>query len=121
MSSELVEAVNAGDLGLVRKLLAAGADVNCRDSEGATMLMRASHAGNLPMVQTLIDAGAEVNASDERGWTPLMKAAYNPDLNRGFADVAQVLIDAGANIATIDMTWRRRGSSGSRSRSRSVA
>ncbi|MEO8332286.1 MAG: ankyrin repeat domain-containing protein, partial [Gallionella sp.] len=37
-------------------------------------------------------------ASDDRGWTPLMKSAYNADLNRGFADVAQALIDAGANV-----------------------
>jgi ankyrin repeat protein len=50
------------------------------------------------MVQVLIAAGAAVNAGDERGWTPLMKAAYNADLDRGFADVAQALIDAGANV-----------------------
>jgi ankyrin repeat protein len=60
--------------------------------------MTAAHSGNLPLVKILIEAGADVNASDELGWTPLMKAAYNPDLDRGFADVVQVLIDAGANV-----------------------
>jgi ankyrin repeat protein len=79
-------------------MLAAGADINSSDGEGATLLMMACHAGNLPMVLALIDAGAEVNASDERGWTPLMKAAYNAELDRGFPDVAQALIDAGANV-----------------------
>jgi len=79
-------------------MLAAGADVNFRDGEGATLLMLASHAGNLSMVLALIEAGADVNASDERGWTPLMKAAYNAEQNRGFADVVQALIDAGANV-----------------------
>jgi ankyrin repeat protein len=98
MSTELIEAVKAGDIDATRKLLAAGADVNFRDSEGATLLMTAAHTGNLAMVMTLIDAGADVNACDERGWTPLMKAAYNADLDRGFADVAQALIDAGANV-----------------------
>jgi ankyrin repeat protein len=98
MSAEILEAVRAGDIDSVRKLLSAGADVDSRDSEGSTLLMLASHGGNLPMVQVLIAAGAAVNAGDERGWTPLMKAAYNADLDRGFSDVAQALIDAGANV-----------------------
>jgi ankyrin repeat protein len=98
MSAELIEAVGTGDMDSVRRMLAAGADVNSRDSEGSTLLMLASHAGNLAMVLALIKAGADVNACDERGWTPLMKAAYNAELDRGFADVAQALIDAGANV-----------------------
>ena len=98
MSAELLEAVNRGDVDAVRRSLSAGADVDFRDSEGSTLLMLASHAGNLPMVMALIEAGAGVNACDERGWTPLMKAAYNADLDRGFADVAQALITAGANV-----------------------
>ncbi len=98
MSAGLIEAVKAGDIDAVRGLLAAGADVNSRDGEGSTLLMLAAHAGNLAMVSALLEAGAEVNASDERGWTALMKAAYNADLDRGFADVVQALIDAGANV-----------------------
>ena len=98
MFAQILEVVKSGDAGSARKILAAGVDVNSRDSEGATLLMLAAHAGNLPMVRALIEAGADVNASDERGWTPLMKAAYNAELDRGFADVAQALIDAGANV-----------------------
>jgi len=98
MSTELVQAVRAGDVERTRQVLAAGADIHLRDGEGATLLMLASHAGNLPLVRALIKAGAEVNASDARGWTALMKAAYNAELDRGFADVAQALIDAGANV-----------------------
>ncbi len=98
MYEKLIEAVRSGDIDSTRRMLSEGADINSRDSEGATLLMLASHAGNLPMVQALIEAGADVNASDERGWTALMKSAYNAELNRGFADVAQALIDAGANV-----------------------
>src|SRR5450759_251982 len=98
MSAELLEAVRSGDVDSARRMLAAGADVNFCDGEGATLLMLASHAGDLSMVRALIEAGADVNASDERSWTPLMKAAYNAEQNRGFADVVQALIDAGANV-----------------------
>jgi len=98
MSSELLVAVHEGDAVRVRQLLSAGSDVNCRDSEGATLLMIASRAGNLPMVMELLGAGADVNAADERGWTALAKSTYNPDMKLGFAAVAQALIDAGANV-----------------------
>lgn len=98
MRSELFEVVKAGDLATMQRMLAGGADVNVRDAEGGTLLMLAAHLGNLPMVNALIAAGSDVNACDERGWAPLIKAAYNADQKRGFADVVQVLIDAGANI-----------------------
>jgi len=98
MTESLFDAVNASDADRARKLLAAGADCNERNGDGATALMVAAYAGNLAMVKTLIDAGADVNAADERGWCALSKAVYNAELDRGFADVVQVLIDAGANI-----------------------
>ena len=98
MSESLLDAVSAGDVDLVRKLLAAGADCNERNGDGATALMLAAHAGKLELVKTLIDAGADVNATDELGLGPLMKSAYNADVDRGFAGVGQALIDAGANV-----------------------
>jgi ankyrin repeat protein len=50
------------------------------------------------MVKVLIEGGADVNAYDEHGWSPIAKAVYNAELKRGFPDVVQALIDAGANI-----------------------
>lgn len=98
MPVSLFDAVSAGDVAGVRALLAAGADCNQCNADGATALMLAAHAGNLDVVRILVAAGADVNAADERGWSALTKAVYNADLDRGFADVAQVLIDAGANV-----------------------
>jgi ankyrin repeat protein len=98
MSDDLLEAAKAGDAARVKSLLAAGADCNARDAEGATALMLAAHAGKLDVVRALVEAGADVNATDERGWTALAKSVHNPDLDRGFADVAECLIDAGANV-----------------------
>ncbi len=79
-------------------MLAAGADHEARNAEGATALMVAAHAGQLDVVRALVAAGADVNATDDRGWGPLIKAVYNPELDRGFADVVETLIQAGANI-----------------------
>ncbi len=98
MSADLITAVKAGDIELVKKLLSAGADVNCRDDSGATPLMIAAHAGSLPLVAQLLEQGADVNLGDEQGWAPLMKSVYNFEMKHGHAEVTQALIDAGANI-----------------------
>jgi ankyrin repeat protein len=98
MSEQLLKAAKSGDLAEVRSQLAAGADVEARNADGATALMLSAHAGRLDVVRALIDAGANVNATDERGWGALAKAVYNPDLDRGFADVVEALIEAGADV-----------------------
>ncbi len=97
MSEQLLEAVMAGDAARAGQLLAGGADANSRDAYGATALMNAAHNGDLEMVETLLAAGAEVDAKDELGWTALMKACFNADQNRGFPEIVQRLIVAGAD------------------------
>jgi ankyrin repeat protein len=98
MSELLLQAAETGDAPSARALLAAGADHNARNADGATALMLAAHAGKLDLVRVLVEAGADVNATDDRGWGPLTKAVYNPNLDRGFADVVETLIQAGAKI-----------------------
>lgn len=98
MSMEILQAVASGDVAKTQELLAAGVDCNTRDAAGATLLMQAAASGNLLLVNALIQAGADVNATDELGWTALMKACFNDDVDHGFPEVAQALIDAGANI-----------------------
>ena len=100
LHDELLNAIGAGHVDRARELLASGADANIRNGDGATALMHAAHRGNLPLVRALLAAGADVGATDPSGWTALMKAVYNADLDRGFADVVQALIDAGASVET---------------------
>jgi ankyrin repeat protein len=52
-------------------LLADSADVNQRDSTGATPLIRAASCGRMESVQFLIDHGADVHAVDNRGQSAL--------------------------------------------------
>lgn len=98
MSTELINAVLAGDVVKATALLKKGADCNTSNEEGASLLMLAAGAGHIEMVEMLIKAGAKVDATDARGWTPLMKALFNYEQNRGFPDVVSALIEAGADI-----------------------
>jgi len=100
MSTELFNEILAGNIDKVRTLLQGGADCNALNDEGATALMLAAGAGNLKMVVLLIESGANVNAADALGWTALMKSVFNHELNRGFPEIANALIAAGADIET---------------------
>jgi uncharacterized protein len=64
-----------GNLESVRLLLAAGAEVDARDEDGATALGAAAAAGHLPVVEALLAAGANARHKDKRGQTPLTYAA----------------------------------------------
>ena len=83
---------------VVTVLLVNGADVNARDLQEGTALLRAAGSfGNPPMVEALIKAGADVNATDKNGQTALMWAARWGDSAR-----VNALITAGANANVRD-------------------
>jgi ankyrin repeat protein len=51
--------------------LAAGADVNAKDSVGWTALHQAAYGAHKEPVELLIAEGADVNAKDQDDYTPL--------------------------------------------------
>lgn len=97
MSQALFDAVKSGNLSQLKSALP-GADVNVAGEGGMTPLMLAASLGHLDQVTALLGAGADVAARGEREYNALMYATYNADLDRGFPEVVQALIDAGADI-----------------------
>lgn len=79
----------------VLSLLEQGADVNARDEDGETVLMKAANRNENPeTIKALLEAGADINARDKRGNTALIKAVgFNRNL-----DVIKVLLNAGADV-----------------------
>ncbi len=80
-------------LGLLDKLLNFGADVNSKDTDGQTPLIRAAMFGNEYAAKALLNHGADINAADLDGWTALMEAA-----DSGHADVVSLLVNSGAKL-----------------------
>ena len=76
----------------LRALLAASADVDARQPDGAAALHWAAHWNDVDAARLLVAAGADVNAANDLGVTPLALAA----LNAGAA-MADVLLRAGAD------------------------
>lgn len=98
-------AANQGDAAMIAILLTAGADANEVLPLGRRPLMLASRSGVVEAVQTLLEAGADPNAAEsERGTTALMQAA-----DQGHADVMQVLIAQGADVAATSAPVMRDG------------
>ncbi|MFI2609173.1 ankyrin repeat domain-containing protein [Kitasatospora sp. NPDC018619] len=91
----LLDAAHRGDPDAVRAALTAGADIEARDAEGRTPLLRAAFADRVAVARLLVGAGADVNAQDTRlnspwlvtgitGSVPMLRALLpgGPDLAR---------------------------------------
>lgn len=74
----LHEASAGGDVGLVRFLLARGADKEAADVRGRRAMHLAAMHGHEQVVSVLLEAGAEVAPVDNDGYTPIMLALPHP-------------------------------------------
>lgn len=83
-------------LAVVRRLIAAGANVKVKEYLGVTPLHWAAVRGPLECVKALLAAGADVNVVCARGDTPLGNAAT--------IEIARVLLAAGAKVNTAGFT-----------------
>jgi ankyrin repeat protein len=103
-------AARAGHLEAARTLLALGADVNDRLSDGTSALVLAAISAKYDMAVFLLDNGADPNAAGQ-GWTALHQLVFSRRPNQGLNTVGPVprgrvdtltlarkLIEKGANI-----------------------
>ena len=88
LNAALMEASRNGNIELVKFFLEKGANVNAKDNDSDTALMKAScsYPGHKEIVFLLLDMGANANAKDNLGWTALMKATY-----MGFTEIVTLI------------------------------
>jgi ankyrin repeat protein len=92
LSSNVYEAIQAGNVSEVEHLLQRGANPNRHGAGGlvgGTPLLWTTEKSDLKIMKVLIQGGAEVDHSNDGGYTPLMFASS--------PQAAQLLLDAGAN------------------------
>ena len=79
-------------------LIDRGADVNTKDNYGRTPLLFGAVGGYTEVAELLISKGADVNAKDDWGGTPLIYAARG-----GYKEIAELLIASGADVNATDV------------------
>ena len=89
-------AAHKGNLATVEKLIAQGANINCRDNKNATPMHYAAHSNHANIVAFLAQNGAHIDIIDDRHFDPLCIAACY-----GNAKTVKCLLALGANVNTI--------------------
>jgi RNA polymerase sigma-70 factor (ECF subfamily) len=102
-ATPLVRAAGAGDVGVVRVLLDAGADPGgrCGCAGGESPLWAATVVGAADVVKLLLDRGADPNVPAFQGATPLHVASQ-----RSRHDLVHLLVAAGADPEAADPAGR---------------
>jgi ankyrin repeat protein len=93
-AASVVSAARDADIAEVRKLIAAGSDVNVPEADGTSALLWAAHQGSPELVSILLKAGADPNAANKFGVTPLLEASRYGD-----AATLKALLDGGADVS----------------------
>ena len=133
-ASDLPAAASAGALLTVQRLLELGFGVDTRDDQGATALLRACGAGHREVAACLLAAGADPTLAANSGVSPLAAAvaarreslvalllehrvavdqrlpnettALMVAAAMGYPDIAEQLLDAGAEVNAVDAAGR---------------
>jgi ankyrin repeat protein len=92
-------AAGLGDATMIALLVAAGAPIDARDDTklGYTALITAAREDQAASVRQLLDLGADLHAGDSIDGTALHQTGV-----AGLAEVALVLLDAGAPVDAVD-------------------
>ena len=85
-------ALTDGSIARAEALLNRGADIEARNSQGATPLITAAERGNIPLLTLLLKHGARIDAADRDGNTALHEASFH-----GHVQCVEALLAAGAH------------------------
>ncbi|KAH8803357.1 hypothetical protein F5884DRAFT_847191 [Xylogone sp. PMI_703] len=86
-----------GHEALVKVLLKRGADIESKDFDGKTPLLRAAIEGDKTVVELLLKNGANIESKDSSGKTPLSWA-----VTWGYETIVELLLKNGADIESKD-------------------
>jgi thiosulfate/3-mercaptopyruvate sulfurtransferase len=92
-TTPLMHASYLGDAAIVRQLIAAGAKLDARNSDGGNALWLACVGNHPDIIDMLVDAGVDIDNRNDNGATCLMYAASS-----GKPDVIARLLARGADI-----------------------
>ena len=96
-----LEVVKGGNVGFVRRLLAAGANPNAADKDGDTALMVAVKSNHAEVIKTLLDGGADPHYGSDELPHPHSGGKSSPVLLEAVRDervkISEMLLDADAN------------------------
>jgi lysophospholipase L1-like esterase len=96
-NKSLLAAALHGNVQEIKKAMALGADVNCRDINGNTPLNMVAKLSYFQLVEYFVDKGAEVNTANNEKITPLH---YGVEYNN--VKIVKLLLEKGANIDARD-------------------
>ena len=95
--SDILDAVQSGDIATVKKFLDEGVPVDLTDEEGWSLLHHAAALGQVKVINLLREKGCHVDLIDNEGRTPLHYAATNGDI-----ETIRLLIEMGSNVNSVD-------------------
>ena len=90
--SKFIQAVEKGELEIVKEMLDSGLDPNTRMEDTSYPLILAAQNGHTAVVAELLDSGANIDATDSKNTTALYSASSNRH-----ADVVKVLLEHNAD------------------------